>query len=102
MISSHGRRSRAACRVSCLALSLGLTATLGVGSATASANNATRSSSGAVASSPRVERLLAQMTLDEKLQTVSGGPEPSATNQYEAGYLPGIPRLGIPSLRLAD
>jgi beta-glucosidase len=42
------------------------------------------------------------MTLGEKLQMVSGGPEDSATNEYEAGYLPGIARLGIPSLRLAD
>ena len=50
----------------------------------------------------RVDALIAQMTLDEKLSLVSGGPEDASTNQYQAGYLPGIPRLGIPSLRLSD
>jgi beta-glucosidase len=50
----------------------------------------------------RVEQLVSRMTLDEKLQMLSGGPEDAATNEYEAGYLPGIPRLGIPSLRFTD
>jgi beta-glucosidase len=51
---------------------------------------------------PRVDALVGAMTLDEKLTLLSGAPEPSATNQYQAGYLPGIARLGIPSLRLSD
>ena len=50
----------------------------------------------------RVNSLISQMTLDEKLTLLEGSQEAAATNQYEAGYLPGIPRLGIPSLRLAD
>jgi beta-glucosidase len=54
------------------------------------------------ANTDRVDRLLSRMTLDEKLGMLSGEPEPSATNEFQAGYLEGIPRLGIPSLRLAD
>jgi beta-glucosidase len=51
-----------------------------------------------------VDALIAQMTLDEKLLLVSGGPENSAGgyDEYSAGYLRGVPRLGIPGLRLAD
>src|SRR5690348_966218 len=62
-------------------------------------------SGGAAAAHPstsRVDRLLSRMTLDEKLTLLEGAAEDAATNQYQAGYLPGIPRLGIPSLRLSD
>ena len=50
----------------------------------------------------RVDTLLGEMTLAEKLTLLEGSQEAAATNQFTAGYLPGIPRLGIPSLRLAD
>jgi beta-glucosidase len=50
----------------------------------------------------RVDRLLARMTLDEKLTMLEGTADASADPQYQAGYLPGIPRLGIPSLKLTD
>jgi beta-glucosidase len=50
----------------------------------------------------RVDRLLARMTLDEKLSMIEGQAEAASTTQYQAGYLPGVPRLGIPSLRLSD
>jgi beta-glucosidase len=42
------------------------------------------------------------MTLEEKIAMIHGAQEPAATNQGQAGYLPGIPKLGIPSLRMAD
>ena len=50
----------------------------------------------------RIDRLLGQMTLEEKMNLIRGGVEPAATNQGQAGYLPGVARLGIPSLRMAD
>jgi len=51
---------------------------------------------------PQIEGLLARMTFAEKIQLLHGAPEPDATNEGEAGYLPGIPRLGIAPLRFAD
>ncbi len=50
----------------------------------------------------RVDRLLAQMTLDEKISMIHGTGEDAATYQGEAGYLPGVARLGIPPMRFAD
>jgi beta-glucosidase len=51
---------------------------------------------------PRVDRLLGQMTLEEKLSLIHDGPEDPATYQGQAGYIAGVPRLGVPGLRLAD
>jgi beta-glucosidase len=42
------------------------------------------------------------MTLDEKMALIRGASEPPATNQGQAGYLTGVPRLGIPPLRMSD
>jgi beta-glucosidase len=50
----------------------------------------------------RVDKLLSQMTLDEKLTLIHGTYEDPAVYQGQAGYLAGIPRLGIPGLRFAD
>jgi beta-glucosidase len=50
----------------------------------------------------RVDKLLSQMTLDEKLALIHGTHEDPAVYQGQAGYLSGIPRLNIPGLRLAD
>jgi beta-glucosidase len=50
----------------------------------------------------RIDRLIQQMTLEEKMNLIRGDVEPDNTNQGQAGFLPGVPRLGIPSLRLAD
>src|SRR5271170_4119398 len=50
----------------------------------------------------RVDRLLKQMTLEEKMDLVRGGLEDPSVYQAQAGYLPGVPRLHIPSLRMAD
>ena len=50
----------------------------------------------------RVDKLLSQMTLEEKLTLIHGTKEDPAVYQGQAGYLAGIPRLGIPGLRFAD
>ncbi|MER7179382.1 glycoside hydrolase family 3 N-terminal domain-containing protein [Streptomyces hyaluromycini] len=49
---------------------------------------------------PRVEGLLARLTLDEKISLLHGADDPGSLGQ--AGYVPGVPRLDIPPLRLAD
>jgi beta-glucosidase len=50
----------------------------------------------------RVDKLLSQMTLEEKLKLMHGTHEDPAVYQGQAGYLGGIPRLNIPGLRFAD
>ncbi len=54
----------------------------------------------------RADLLLAQMTQDEKIQLIYGAGGPVTNNpplpRGAAGYVPGIPRLGIPNLYLAD
>ncbi|MGW2227329.1 beta-glucosidase [Streptomyces formicae] len=49
---------------------------------------------------PRVESLIGRLTLDEKISLLHGADDPEGRGQ--AGYVPGVPRLGIPPLRLAD
>ncbi|MFJ8309755.1 MULTISPECIES: beta-glucosidase [unclassified Streptomyces] len=48
----------------------------------------------------RVEFLLARLTLDEKIGLLHGAEDPHSLGQ--AGYVPGVARLAIPPLRLAD
>lgn len=55
-----------------------------------------------ITGNPRVDHLLAQMTLDEKISMIHGTGEDASTYQGQAGYLPGIQRLGIPPMRFAD
>ena len=50
----------------------------------------------------RVDKLLSQMTLEEKMALIRGASEDPATNQGQAGYLQGVPRLGIPPIRMSD
>jgi beta-glucosidase len=50
----------------------------------------------------RVDKLLSQMTLEEKLKLIHGTQEDPKVYQGQAGYLGGIPRLGIPGMRFAD
>ncbi len=50
----------------------------------------------------KVAKLLSQMTPDEKMALIRGAIEPEATYQGQAGYLTGVPRLGIPPLRMSD
>lgn len=52
------------------------------------------------AAAAEVQALLRRMTLDEKLSLMHGARDPRQLGQ--AGYWPGLPRLGIPPLRLAD
>jgi beta-glucosidase len=60
----------------------------------------------AMAGSQRVEALLAAMTLPEKVALMHGAEDPlteiGSPSQRGAGYVPGVPRLGIPPLRLTD
>jgi len=50
-----------------------------------------------------VEQLLGAMTLDEKLALLHGTRDPDVSvGLNSAGYIPGVPRLGIPPLRLTD
>jgi beta-glucosidase len=50
----------------------------------------------------RVDKLLSQMTLAEKLRLIHDGREDPKEYQGQAGYMAGVPRLGIPGLRFAD
>lgn len=56
----------------------------------------------AVTGDARVDKLLSQMTLKEKLTLIHGTQEDPKVYQGQAGYLAGVPRLGIPGLRFAD
>jgi beta-glucosidase len=50
----------------------------------------------------RVDKLLSEMTLEEKLTLIHGTKEDPAVYQGQAGYMAGVPRLEIPGLRFAD
>jgi beta-glucosidase len=50
----------------------------------------------------RVDKILSQMTIQEKMTLIHGTQEDPKVYQGQAGYLAGIPRLGIPGLRFAD
>lgn len=63
---------------------------------------AARSQEPVITGNARVDHLLAQMTLDEKIAMIHGTGEDASTYQGEAGYLPGVKRLGIPPMRFAD
>lgn len=60
------------------------------------------------ASQSRADALVRAMTLDEKLQLIHGyfpplaKPVPPISMIPSAGHIPGIPRLGIPTLRESD
>ncbi len=54
------------------------------------------------ADAARIDKLLQQMTLEEKMNLIRGGVEDTSAYQGQAGYLPGVSRLSVPSLRMAD
>jgi beta-glucosidase len=72
------------------------------GGVSASAASTARTTPPPVTGDPRVDKLISEMTLAQKLTLLEGAQEAASTNQFTAGYLPGIPSLGIPSLRLSD
>src|ERR1700680_4557824 len=55
----------------------------------------------AVTGNARVDKLLSQMTLAEKLTLIHDGREDPSKYQGQAGYVGGVPRLGIPGLGFA-
>jgi beta-glucosidase len=64
-----------------------------------------------LSSDQRADLIVAQLTLDEKVSLLHGGgwqmlfagPDaPPSKSLGNAGYIPGIPRLGIPDLQMAD
>ncbi len=63
---------------------------------------ATAQSVPVVTGDARVDKLLSQMTLEEKLTLIHGTQEDAKVYQGQAGFLAGVPRLGIPGLRFAD
>ncbi|WP_039946547.1 beta-glucosidase family protein [Streptomyces sp. NRRL S-118] len=72
----------------------------GAVAATAATTGSRAPRAGAAQRHGRVDQLLARLTLDEKLSLLHGAKDPRSLGQ--AGYVPGVPRLGIPALRLAD
>jgi beta-glucosidase len=50
----------------------------------------------------RADLVIAQMTLDEKIQLVHGGQSQLNRSNGGAGWTPGIERLGIPDINMAD
>jgi beta-glucosidase len=66
------------------------------------ASLATAQQAPVVTGDARVDKLLSQMTLKEKLTLIHGTQEDPAVYQGQAGYLGGVPRLGIPGMRFAD
>jgi len=93
--SGEFQRSALNCK---LRLALGLAAALAL-----SAQGFAQSSTvPVVTGNARVDKLLSQMTLEEKAGLIHGTAEDPATSQGQAGYMSGLPRLGIPALRLSD
>lgn len=64
----------------------------------APASPATKIAQAAPAS--KIDALVAAMTIDEKVSMLYGVNDPTSYGQ--AGYIPGVPRLGVPPLRLSD
>ncbi|MEV7288454.1 glycoside hydrolase family 3 C-terminal domain-containing protein [Streptomyces sp. NPDC093252] len=70
------------------------------GARASGARPATAVPTGAAGAGRRAGALLEQLTLDEKISLLHGATDPAPLGQ--AGYVPGVKRLGIPPLRLAD
>ncbi|MET3234059.1 UNVERIFIED_ORG: hypothetical protein ABIC54_006275, partial [Burkholderia sp. 1263] len=57
---------------------------------------------GSAAAHRRADTLVSRMTLDEKLQFIHSKYAMSAVPGGGAGYIQGVPRLGIPDLNMVD
>jgi beta-glucosidase len=92
-------RQLAARRTTAILLAVTLAASLGLTlSATGSAPQ--RAQKPQPPPPSKVDSLVAAMTLEEKISMIHGWPDPEGLGQ--AGYIPGVPRLGVPPLRLSD
>ncbi len=100
-----GRRRRARCSA-VLPLAAATFLVCGIGRPAWSANPPAPHAAGAtppaVTGNARVDKLISEMTFAEKVGMLDGSDENPATFQGQAGYLAGVPRLGIPSMRFAD
>ncbi len=72
----------------------------GGGQAPAAAGKAKGTAAKQASAPSKVDSLVAAMTLAEKLSFLSGATDPAGYGQ--AGYIPGVPRLNVPPLRLTD
>ncbi len=81
--------------LACAVLLAGVAATLLVG-------QAQNSGVPVVTGNAKVDKLLSQMTLEEKIMLIHGGTETPPGGLGQAGTWPGLSRLGIPSLRFTD
>ena len=50
----------------------------------------------------KIEALLRAMTPEEKMNLCHGGTNPPGMHVANGGYLPGVPRLGVPEIRMHD
>ncbi|MFD3659049.1 beta-glucosidase [Streptomyces sp. NPDC058659] len=96
--ASRRRGPRPSRRALLLALTGG--AALAVAASPAAAGTRPRRTTPRAPAAGRVDELLARLTLDEKVSLLHGATDPESLGQ--AGHVPGVPRLGIPPLRLAD
>src|SRR6185437_8315162 len=55
-----------------------------------------------VTGNAKVDKLLSEMTLSQKIAVIHGEKDPPEESQGQAGYMAGDPKLDIPWLRLAD
>jgi beta-glucosidase len=98
----HGARGRPALLV---LMAWGM-ATLVLGDGPAQATSGPdRSLPRASANMARVNALVRAMTLDEKISLLTGSPGagvPDPSSAGQAGFVPGVPRLGIPAMRFTD
>ncbi|MEU3427601.1 beta-glucosidase family protein [Streptomyces gardneri] len=100
--ATSARPRRRGPRLSRRALLLALTGAAALAAAASPATAGTRPRRTTALAPPvgRVDELLARLTLDEKVSLLHGAADPASLGQ--AGHVPGVPRLGIPPLRLAD